>query len=240
MSTSQAPYRSQQDATLLIDGYISHSFGPPSAERHFSHILKSNAIFASYRAGPDGGSFIVNFPDQYSCVLDRRVLSVGTVVPQILWIPHTVTDRRQHVQDAQLQMPIYFQHTDGRLGLSLEAAVGGRCHTLLNSQFSAPLGSQTTTHIRVGWRGYREFKRQVQIRDETQQRNTVTLSKFVQHVGRSVDAFLKTAQVDFENQVPQWRIGERGIQPHEIIIIGAVQVSSGGWMPLMQLTRYIF
>jgi hypothetical protein len=55
-----------------------------------------------------------------------------------------------------------------------------------------------------------------------------------------VDAFLKTAQVDFENQVPQWRIGERGIQPNEIMVIGAIQVSSGGWMPLMQLTRYIF
>jgi hypothetical protein len=37
-----------------------------------------------------------------------------------------------------------------------------------------------------------------------------------------VDAFFKTAQVDFENQVPQWRIGERVIQPHEIIV-GAIQ-----------------
>ena len=133
-----------------MDGYISHSFGPQSAERHFSHILKSNAISTSYRVGPDGSSFIVNLPDQYSRVIDRRVLSIGTVVPQILWVPHTATERRQHVQDAQLQMPIYFLHTDGRLGLTLEAAVGGRCHTLLDSQLSAPLGPQNTTYIRVG------------------------------------------------------------------------------------------
>jgi hypothetical protein len=135
-----------------VDGYLSHSFGSQSAERHFSHILKSKAIAALYRFGPDGGSFVVNSPNhnQYSWVLDRRVLSFGTVVPQILWIPHTVTDRRQHVEGAELQMPIFFQHTDGRLGLSLEAAVGGRCHTLLNSQSSAPLGPQTTTHIRIG------------------------------------------------------------------------------------------
>ena len=72
------------------------------------------------------------------------------------------------------------------------------------------------------------------------QRNTVTLSKFAQLVGRFVDAFLKNGEVDFENPVPQWRIGERGIQPHEIMIIGAIQVSSGGWMPILQLTRYIF
>ena len=89
------------------------------------------------------------------------------------------------------------------------------------------------------WRGYREFKRQVPIRDETAQRNIVSLSKFAQHVGRTVEAFLKSAQVDFENPVPQWQIGERGIQPHEVIIIGAIQVSSGGWMPILQLTRYI-
>jgi len=133
-----------------VDGYISHSFGPKPAERHFSHILKSKAISASYHFGPDGGSFVVVFPNQYSWVLDRGVMGIGTVIPQNLWVPNTVTDRRQHVEEAGLQMPIFFLHTDGRLGLTLEAAVGGRCNTLLNFQSSAPLGPQTTTHIRIG------------------------------------------------------------------------------------------
>ena len=83
-------------------------------------------------------------------MLDRSVMAIGTVIPQNLWTPTTVADRRQHVQDAELQRPIFFVHTDGRLGLPLEAAVGGRCHTLLNSQSHAPLGRQTTTHIRIG------------------------------------------------------------------------------------------
>jgi hypothetical protein len=47
-------------------------------------------------------------------------------------------------------------------------------------------------------------------------------------------------ELDTENPVPQWQIGEGGVQPHEIVIIGAIQVSSGGWMPILQLTRYIF
>jgi hypothetical protein len=47
-------------------------------------------------------------------------------------------------------------------------------------------------------------------------------------------------QLVTENPVPQWQIGEGGVQPHEIVIIGAIQVSSGGWMPILQLTRYIF
>ena len=77
-------------------------------------------------------------------------MNAGTVVPQTLWTPHTVTDRRQHVEEAELQLPIFFMHADGRLGLPLEAAVSGRCYSLLNAQYFAPLGRQTTTHIRVG------------------------------------------------------------------------------------------
>ncbi|KAF8502124.1 hypothetical protein F5888DRAFT_1632085 [Russula emetica] len=240
---------SEQYYSVLVDGYMSQCFGPQQAEQHFFNILKSNTISASYLPGTEGGSFIatsvpeyirVQFPNPYTWVLDRRVVGHGTVVPQSLWIPFTITDRRRHVQDAELNMPIFFLHVDGRLGLPLDAAVIGRCDTLLNAKIPAPLGPQTTTHIRFGWRGYREFKRQVQIRDETPQHNTITLSKFAQHIGRSVEVFIKNRQLDTKNPVPQWHIGEGGVQPHEIVIVGAIQVSSGGWMPILQLTRYIF
>jgi hypothetical protein len=83
-------------------------------------------------------------------VLDRRVVGNGTVVPQSLWIPSNVTDRTRHVQDAELRLPIFFLNMDGRLGLPLDAAVIGRCDTLSNAQFPAPLGPQVTTHIRIG------------------------------------------------------------------------------------------
>jgi len=49
-------------------------------------------------------------------------------------------------------------------------------------------------------------------------------------------------QLDTENPVPQWQIGEGGVQPHEIVIVGAIQASStsyGSWMPILQLTRYM-
>ncbi|KAF8502126.1 hypothetical protein F5888DRAFT_1669394, partial [Russula emetica] len=111
----------------------------------FQHITGT----ASYLPGTEGGSFIttsvskyirVRFPNPYTWVLDRRVVGHGTVVPQSLWIPFTLTDRRRPVQDAELNMPIFFLHVDGRLGLPLDAAVIGRCDTLLNAQFPAPLG----------------------------------------------------------------------------------------------------
>ena len=34
-----------------------------------------------------------------------------------------------------------------------------------------------------------------------------------------------------------WGIGARGINQTQVKIIGAVHVSAGSWMPLMQLTR---
>ncbi|KAI0276558.1 hypothetical protein BGY98DRAFT_984991 [Russula aff. rugulosa BPL654] len=202
------------------------------SEQYYSVLVDGRLFHHHFNSVP--GYIRARFPNPHTWVLDRRVVGYGTVVPQSLWIPFAVADRIRHVQDAELQMPIFFLHTDRRLGLPLDAAVIGLCDTLLNAQLPAPVGPQVTTHIRIG------FKRQVQIRDETPQHNTITLSKFAQHVARSVDAFIKSRQLDTENPVPQWQIGEGGVQPHEILIIGAIQVSSGGWMPILQLTRYIF
>ena len=78
------------------------------------------------------------------------VVGAGSVVPQRLWIPHTATDVRQHVAEAELQMPIFFQHANGDLGVTLEAAMSGRSHSLINAPSFAPLGRYTTTHIRIG------------------------------------------------------------------------------------------
>jgi hypothetical protein len=89
-------------------------------------------------------------PGRSTWVLDRGFVAKGTVVPQTLWAPHTITDKRQHVTDAELQMPIYFEGLDGTLGLSLEAAASGRCHGLVDAQEFAPLGFKATTHFRIG------------------------------------------------------------------------------------------
>ncbi|KAH9173763.1 hypothetical protein EDB89DRAFT_1849715, partial [Lactarius sanguifluus] len=151
-----------------------------------------------------------------------------SVVPQSMWSPYTATDWRQYVEEAVLQKPIFFEGVDGRLGLPLEAAAAGRCHDLRNAQEFAPLGGKSTTHIRIAVSVISpDYKRQVAIRDETSKRNPITISRFAQHIGRSVDAFLK------------WQIGLSCIQRSNIIVIGAIHVSAGSWMPILQLNRYI-
>ncbi|KAH8983971.1 hypothetical protein EDB86DRAFT_2811101, partial [Lactarius hatsudake] len=216
---------------LFVDGYISRTFQCRQAEQYFLDLLKSNSIPQVenvFYPGREGSFFLVGH-STYSRLLDRTIAVTGTVVPQTIWSPHTITDRMQHVTN--LQMPIFFESVDGRPGLSLDAATNGRFSGLRNAQEFAPLGHMWTTHIRIAWPGYQVVKRQVPIRDETSAHNLITISRFAHHIGRSVDAFLRASQ---------WQIGPSGIQRSDIIVIGAVHVTAGSWMPILQLNRYIF
>jgi hypothetical protein len=211
---------------VLVDGYIAHCFTSQQAERYFRCLLKSDVATAgvypaSITPGIEATFFFVSSvpthishqsPGQSRWTLDRGVVhnGLGSVVPQTLWGPHTATDRKHYVKEAELQLPIFFQCSDGKLGLSLEAAASGRCHGLIDTHGFAPLGFKSTTHIRIvvcdvfvlwcdsrslnptfQWPGYVEFKRQIQIRDETSQRNPISNFRFAYHIGRSVDAFIR-------------------------------------------------
>ncbi|KAH9995586.1 hypothetical protein BJV77DRAFT_961023 [Russula vinacea] len=241
---------------LLIDGYISQSFGPNSAEDYLHHLLKTDKSGLNQscqtKLKPDGsGVFFVvrTLPENLSptpftqdhdgrplWLLDYSIVRMGTVIPQARWSPDNATDYRNHVAAAVLQMPIFFTQKDGILGLSLDDAINGRCQTLRDARMLAQLGGKTTTHIRIAWPGYNEFKRQVQIRDETPAKNPITIGKFVHHIGRSMEAFLRNLTNQTQRAgYDRWTIGQGGINPIDIRIIGAIQVSAGSWMPILQL-----
>jgi hypothetical protein len=108
-------------------------------------------------------------------------------------------------------MPVFFEGRDGELGLSLEASIDSRRRVLRDANDTAPLGPKTTTHIRIAvstaslcslsefefvdhqyqWPGYKMFRRQIPIRDESSKRKPITMAKFVGQVGRTVDKFLQ-------------------------------------------------
>jgi hypothetical protein len=87
---------------------------------------------------------LVHNPGQRFWVLDRSIVPRGTVVPQTL--PQTVA---RYLEQAELQMPIFFESSTGTLGLSLDDASNNRCHTLLNALKLAPLGGKWTSVIRI-------------------------------------------------------------------------------------------
>ena len=145
--------------SLLVDGYISQTFRSRAAEQYFLNLLKSNSVppqaVLSY-PGREGNFFLLHavpphIPAQLSnpqghWLLDRGVVTRGTVVPQTLWSPHTAIDRRQQVD---LQMPIFFEGTDGRLGISLEASAVGQCYSLRDASQPAQLGGKTSANLRI-------------------------------------------------------------------------------------------
>jgi hypothetical protein len=223
-----SPFLSESFAclqALLIDGYISQSFQSRAAEQYFLNLLKSSSIPPHTTTSYDwrGGYFffvhnvpshiLAQFPNpQGRWLLDRGIMDGGTVVPQTMWSPHSVSDRRQHVEMGKLQMPVFFEHKDRALGFSLEASVDGQCHVLQHANVHAPLGHKSTTQIRIivsmpfvvlcplaefefihqqQWPGYKTFKRQIPIRDQSSKRNPITRAKFLGQVGRTVDAFLR-------------------------------------------------
>ncbi|KAH9011528.1 hypothetical protein EDB83DRAFT_2420844 [Lactarius deliciosus] len=238
--------------TLLVDGYVSQTFRSRAAEQYFLNLLRSTSVPPhtplSY-PGREGNFFFLHsvpshIPAQHSSppgrwLLDRGVVTRGTVVPQTLWSPHSAVERRQQVD---LQLPIFFENTDGRLGISLEASVAGQCYSLRDASYPAQLGDRTTTNLRIAWPGYREFKRQIPVRDETSAHSPITTAALAHRIGQAVDAFLQGRELDHgssDDRRESWRIGQGGIRRDDVVIIGAINDSTGSWMPIVQLNRYI-
>jgi hypothetical protein len=139
----------------------------------------------------------------------------GTIVPQRRWTPADEADVRRHVEGSALQLPIFFVNHKGGIGFWLPDILQGRHHDLHNGDTEAPLGGKTTTHIRINvsshvlilvtkilihvprslsqWPGYGHWKRQIPTRDETFERQPITLARFMKHIGTSVDKFFNVS-----------------------------------------------
>jgi hypothetical protein len=110
-------------------------------------------------SGWPGAFFITNPPmnhcrphhignNQYAWLLDYAIRHGGTVVPQLLWSPQGQGDWRRYVQQATLNLPVFFVDADGSLGVPVAYAAAGQM-TLRNAKEPPPLGDKTTTKIRI-------------------------------------------------------------------------------------------
>ncbi|KAI9463773.1 hypothetical protein F5148DRAFT_982359 [Russula earlei] len=191
---------------------------------------------APYVQPPSPGCPIPNSP----LLIDFSVVTTrGTVVPQRRWTPADEVDVRRHVESAALQLPMFFVNRRSGVGFWLPDILQGRDHDLYHGDREASLGGRTTTTIRINWPGYGDFKRQIPAKDETYSRNPITLARFMKHIGTSVDKFFNQCMASGHLADPRWRIGMQGITQSDVKIIGAVHVSAGTWMPIIQLTGYV-
>jgi len=168
-------------------------------------------------------------------VLDFIPSPMYHVVPQQIWSPPNQSDWRRYVEQAHLRMPVFFIQNNGVIGLPLPRATVGDTAGLRNADVAAPLGGGHSTQIRIAWPGYDIWERQIQIRDQTRHRNQITLERFAKLVAGVVDRFL-THATSIATHDPNWRVGMGGINRNHVNIVGTVQVSAGGWMPILQIS----
>ncbi|KAH8989131.1 hypothetical protein EDB92DRAFT_2004587 [Lactarius akahatsu] len=235
-------------ADMLVYGFVAQTFKPEDANNYFRLLLRtppSQHFLQYYGIRYHQGAWAQSpgVPFHATPLLDySNRATQGTVVPQRRWIPAGEVDIQRHVEDADLQLPIYFVNSNGSIGFPLPDILRGCVGNLHNANGFAPLGGRSTTHVRINWPGYRYWKRQFSTRDDTSARNPVTLKRFMKHVGTSVDKFLRECMAHGQTATdPRWQIGGHGgITQAEVKVIGAIHVSAGSWMPIIQLTRYVY
>lgn len=230
---------------LLVDGYIATMFGPRDAPAYHSYLLgRGSGPLREYRDPRYPRLFLAAPPyipglDPHTppWVIDQVIRATGTVVPQQRWVP-------RNLQYESLRPPIFFVQRNGELGLRLDQAAGGNCMSLQGASQPAPLGEASSTHaqIRINWRGYSSWDAQIMIRTQTQEQEIMPLERFVRHVAKKVQNFMREAagRQPNNNDEPRWYIRPGGITPDDVVLIGVVHVSQGSWMPILQLNRFVW
>jgi hypothetical protein len=146
---------------FLTDGYIPYTFTPQAAASYYNVLFKVDPL--AIQAFLHRKAFFVwnqptiwtqpphNFNGQPGWLLDYHIRPGGSIVPQQIWFPQGQGDWRRYVEQAQLQMPLFFVNADreGTLGVPIvNAAAGQMC--LRGASEPAPFGDKTTTKIRIG------------------------------------------------------------------------------------------
>ena len=155
-------------ADLLVDGFIARTFASEDANSYLKLLLPrkpqtSKDLLQYYGITHLEGGWYITFtsnlvqgtssgvPRQHAPLLDysTRVIR-GTVVPQRRWTPANEVDVRRRVENAVLQLPIFFVNRNGGFGFPLRDILRGRDRDLLDAKDFAPLGGRTIAHIRIG------------------------------------------------------------------------------------------
>jgi len=146
---------------FFTDGYIAYTFTPLGAEICLANLFKidpqtvqrflhQSAFFVwNQPLLPHLTSSPLNFNGHRAWLLDYSIRPGGTVVPQQLWFPQGQGDWRRYVEQAPLQMPLFFMQEDGTLGVPIANAAAGQMF-LRGARHPAPFGEKTTTKIRIG------------------------------------------------------------------------------------------
>jgi hypothetical protein len=148
---------------IFVDGFIANTFSPQDAHVFLTQLLRTPNFLQFYNVAYSGGAWYITqnapyvpprspgMPAQHPPIpLDFNARETqGTVVPQQRWTPCDEVDVRRFVEEASLQLPIFFINLNGGIGFMLYDILQGRDMDLLNRGSQAGLGGYFTTHVRI-------------------------------------------------------------------------------------------
>ncbi|KAI0300043.1 hypothetical protein B0F90DRAFT_573981 [Multifurca ochricompacta] len=244
-------------ADVIVNGFIARTFSPEDADRYFMHLLGTppgqdllryhGMLLQRDRWYITCNSHFVR--PSLRCVSTQNVLPLldyhigigqGTVLPQRRWIPFDDFENGGPIEGCRLQLPVFFVNRGGGVGFSLPDILQRRDLDLYDANKMVPLVDRVKARLHVDWPDYRPWKCRIFRQDETYARNSISLSHFMRLVGKSVAKFFKECAPDRFTSITQWRIGTGGITQDHVKIIGVIHVSTHNWMPIIQLTHYVF
>ncbi|KAH9024896.1 hypothetical protein EDB84DRAFT_1564241 [Lactarius hengduanensis] len=237
------------------DGYLVRMFGHRDAAFFIESLLKMNARDVHLIGNVPGwhGALMVSRPsvpgthpdalannEHPLWLLDFVPQPQVTVVTQQIWTPPNQSDWRRYVEQAHLRMPVFFVQNNGVIGLPLSRAAVGDTSSLRTRTSRPPLGGGHSTQIRIAVSpSPASPPLSVTLNADsdsgsTRHRNEITLERFAKLVAGVVDRFLAHGATVVTRD-PAWRVGNGAITRNNVIIVGTVQVSAGGWMPILQI-----
>ncbi|KAI0062167.1 hypothetical protein BV25DRAFT_1856651 [Artomyces pyxidatus] len=137
--------------------------------------------------------------------------------------------------------PEFIIMTDGTIGIALDDAVTVAEGMLRDFDWPLLGSTRASIKVRIGWKGYDPWVNQIQLRTHSTagDREPISRAAFVRYLASRVIKFLNEAErAGPSNDADvEFRIGSRTneISSANIVLVGAVAVSQGSIMPLLQL-----
>ncbi|KAF7308695.1 hypothetical protein HMN09_00719000 [Mycena chlorophos] len=166
----------------------------------------------------------------------------GPFVPQLMYKPHTNSDRRRYVEEVDLEAPIHFWvESPSECGIPLADALHSRVKRLLKRDETVFQGRGPSVSIRLEWPGYRQWSRQIPTKDFRSPPGPITRAKLAKNVAKCVQRFIteRQGQPMEDDADPRWRVGpgSNHIKLEDLVLVSIHHVSMGSWQPHLRLRR---
>ncbi|KAF4609977.1 hypothetical protein D9613_010564 [Agrocybe pediades] len=181
---------------------------------------------------------LMKFKDVMGLPMD----GAGPFVPQLMYKPHTTSDRRRYAEEVLLEDPLYFVCEDPQeYGISLKDALHSRTRRLRDRDQVVFEDRGSSVSIRLEWPGYRQWSRQIPTKDFRSTPQPITMAKLATNVASCVQRFMQDCKaMPMEDDADhRWRIGDgpNDIKLEDLILVSIHHVSLGSWQPQLRLAR---